>query len=72
MQATVLANGGTVFLPVDIDLAGVPTGTYVLALRPAHDSEVWQTYPLINKQAPKQGLVLEGFNGDANADSAPA
>ncbi len=52
LQATVVANGGTVFLPVDIDLAGVPTGTYVLALRPAHDTEEWQTYPLVLKHAP--------------------
>lgn len=51
-QSTVIANGGTVFLPVDIDLAGVPTGTYVLALRPAHESEEWQTYPLILKHVP--------------------
>ena len=51
-QATVVANGGTVFLPVDIDLAGLPTGTYVLALRAAHDSEEWQTYPLVLKRAP--------------------
>jgi hypothetical protein len=51
-QATVVANGGTVFLPVDIDLAGLPTGTYVLALRPAHDSEEWQAYPLVLKRAP--------------------
>ncbi len=51
-QAMVVANGGTVFLPVDIDLAGLPTGTYVLALRAAHDSEEWQTYPLVLKRAP--------------------
>jgi len=51
-QVTAVANGGTVFLPVDIDLAGLPTGTYVLALRPAHDSEEWQTYPLVLKRAP--------------------
>jgi hypothetical protein len=51
-QATVVPNAGTVFLPVDVDLAGLPTGTYVLALRPAHDSEEWQTYPLVLKRAP--------------------
>jgi hypothetical protein len=51
-QATVVANGETVFLPVDIDLAGLPTGTYVLALRAADDSEEWQTYPLVLKRAP--------------------
>jgi len=51
-QVTAVANGGTVFLPVDIDLAGLPTGTYVLALRAAHDSEEWQTYPLVLKRAP--------------------
>src|SRR6202035_4498662 len=54
MQATVLANGGTVFLPVDIDLAGVPTGTYVLALRPAHDNEEWQICRLVLKRAPEE------------------
>ena len=51
-QATVVANGGTVFLPVDIDLAGLPAGTYVLALRPARDSEEWQAYSLVLKRAP--------------------
>ena len=51
-QATVVANGGTVFLPVDIDLAGLSTGSYVLALRPAHDTEEWQTYPLVLRRAP--------------------
>ena len=52
LQATVVANGGTVFLPVDIDLSAMATGTYVLALRPEHDTEEWQTYPLILKHAP--------------------
>jgi len=51
-QATVVVKGGTVFLPVDIDLASLPNGTYVLALRAAHDSEEWQTYPLVLKRAP--------------------
>jgi hypothetical protein len=51
-EGTVVANGGAVFLPVDIDLAGLPTGAYVLALRPEHDSEEWQTYPLALKRAP--------------------
>ncbi len=52
LQATVVANGGTVFLPVDIDLSAMATGTYVLALRPEHDTEEWQTYPLILKHTP--------------------
>jgi hypothetical protein len=51
-QATVVANGSTVFLPVDIDLAGLPAGTYVLALRPARESEEWQAYSLVLKRAP--------------------
>ena len=52
-QATaVVANDGAVSIPVDIDLAGLPTGTYVLALRPARDSEEWQICSLVLKRAP--------------------
>jgi hypothetical protein len=52
-QATaVVASDGTVSIPADIDLAGVPTGTYVLALRPAHDNEEWQICRLVLKRAP--------------------
>ena len=51
-QATVVASGGTVSLPVDMDLAGLPVGTYVLALRPANDNEEWQTYPMVLRRAP--------------------
>ena len=50
-QATVVASGGTVSLPVDMDLTGLPVGTYVLALRPANDNEEWQTYPMVLKRA---------------------
>jgi hypothetical protein len=52
-QATaVVASDGTVSIPVDIDLAGMPTDTYVLALRPAHDNEEWQICSLVLKRAP--------------------
>jgi hypothetical protein len=50
-QATAAANDGTTFIPVDIDLAGLSDGPYVLALRPMRDGEEWQAYKLLVKRS---------------------
>ncbi len=50
-QATAIANDGTTFIPVDIDLGRLPDGPYVLALRPIRDGEDWQTYRLLLRRA---------------------
>lgn len=50
-QATAVANDGITFIPVDINLGGLPDGPYVLALRPMRDAEDWQTYRLLLRRA---------------------
>lgn len=45
-QAAAVLNEGVTSILVAVDLADLPTGTYMLVLRPARDGEEWQTYPL--------------------------
>jgi hypothetical protein len=51
-QASAVLNEGVTSILVAVDLADLPTGTYVLVLRPARDGEEWQTYPLTLRRSP--------------------
>ena len=51
-QASAVLNEGVTSLLVAVDLADLPTGTYVLVLRPARNGEEWQTYPLTLRRSP--------------------
>ena len=51
-QAAAVLNDGVTSIRVAFDLADLPPGAYVLVLRPAHQNEEWQTYPLILRRSP--------------------
>ena len=50
-QANTVASDGTTFIPITIDLAGLPTGPYMLAIRPMRDGEEWQAFKLLVRTA---------------------
>ena len=51
-QAAAVLNDGVTTILVALDLADLPPGAYVLALRPARQNEEWQTYSLILRRSP--------------------
>jgi hypothetical protein len=51
-QAAAVLNEGVTSILVAVDLTDLPTGTYMLVLRPARDGEEWQTYPLTLHRSP--------------------
>jgi len=50
-QATTVTSDGTTLIPITIDLAGLPAGPYMLAIRPMRDGEEWQAFKLLVRQA---------------------
>jgi len=50
-QATTVTSDGTTFIPITIDLAGLPAGQYLLAIRPMRDGEEWQAFKLLVRTA---------------------
>jgi len=50
-QATTVTSDGTTFIPITIDLAGLPAGQYLLAIRPMREGEEWQAFKLLVRMA---------------------
>jgi hypothetical protein len=51
LKASAVLNDGITSLLASLDLTDLPPGAYVLALRPAHEDEEWQTFPLILRRS---------------------